>query len=270
MIELFEQELKSFERHSSKGNQLKWKCDNIWYKADYAGYESLAEYVVSGLLKKSSLKSEEYVRYGLDQAKYKRNMFNASSSTHFLEEDWQIITLERLYKNYCNRSLYNSVWSIEDVTSRFCFLVGEIRKITGIQDFDKYLATLFTLDAMFLNEDRHFHNIAVLMNGSGEYRLCPIFDNGASLLSDITIDYPMGTDVMELIPEVKAKSISRDFDEQLNIAEKVCGSTLSFSFAPKDVDKLLEDAGYFYDEKTIERVRLIMYQQIRKYKYLFH
>ena len=42
--------------HTSKGDQLKWKIDDRWYKADYMGYEGLVEYVVSRLLEKSSLK----------------------------------------------------------------------------------------------------------------------------------------------------------------------------------------------------------------------
>ena len=41
----------------------------------------------------------------------------------------------------------------------------------------------------FLNEDRHTHNITVLMNGKGDYAYCPIFDNGAGLLADTTMDY---------------------------------------------------------------------------------
>ena len=27
--------------HTSKGDQLKWKIDDRWYKADYMGYEGL-------------------------------------------------------------------------------------------------------------------------------------------------------------------------------------------------------------------------------------
>ena len=59
MIELFENNLKTQNRQSSKGNQLKWESDGIWYKADYTGYEGLSEYVVSELLRKSSLLPEE-------------------------------------------------------------------------------------------------------------------------------------------------------------------------------------------------------------------
>ena len=44
MIELFEQNIRTNDRQSSKGNQLKWKNDGKWYKADYTGYEGLAEY----------------------------------------------------------------------------------------------------------------------------------------------------------------------------------------------------------------------------------
>ena len=44
MIELFEQNIRTNERQSSKGNQLKWENKGIWYKADYTGYEGLADY----------------------------------------------------------------------------------------------------------------------------------------------------------------------------------------------------------------------------------
>lgn len=61
MIELFEQNIKTEARQSSKGNQLKWLNDGIWYKADYMGYEALAEYIVSQLLMKSSLSEQDFV-----------------------------------------------------------------------------------------------------------------------------------------------------------------------------------------------------------------
>ena len=63
--------------------------------------------------------------------------------------------------------------------------------MTGLKNFGVYLNKLFTIDAFFLNEDRHTHNIAVLMNEKGEFAYCPIFDNGAGLLSDTLMDYPL-------------------------------------------------------------------------------
>lgn len=53
MIELFAQNERTADRQSSKGNQLKWEKDGIWYKADSAGYEGLAEYMVSHLVMRS-------------------------------------------------------------------------------------------------------------------------------------------------------------------------------------------------------------------------
>lgn len=63
MVELFEQDIRTIDRQSSKGNQLKWENNGVWYKADYIGYEGLAEYVISHLLQKSTLAAEEYVLY---------------------------------------------------------------------------------------------------------------------------------------------------------------------------------------------------------------
>ena len=50
MVRLEKADLYVENRKSSKGNQLKWRKDNLWYKADYTGYEGLAEYLVSELL----------------------------------------------------------------------------------------------------------------------------------------------------------------------------------------------------------------------------
>ncbi len=61
MVELFEKELNMPDRKSSKGNQLKFCRDNIWYKADYLGYEGLVEYTVSKLLGLSDLEKDEFV-----------------------------------------------------------------------------------------------------------------------------------------------------------------------------------------------------------------
>ena len=40
----------------------------------------------------------------------------------------------------------------------------QVERITGLKDFGIYLNKLLTIDALFVNEDRHMHNIAVLMN----------------------------------------------------------------------------------------------------------
>lgn len=233
MIELFEQNERRIDRQSSKGNQLKWENEGIWYKADQTGYEGLAEYIISHLLLKSDLDRDEYVLYDCEEIKYKSKIYRGARSASFLKDDWQIVTLERLVKN-----------------------------------FGVYLSKLFTIDAFFLNEDRHMHNIAVLMNGEGEFAYCPIFDNGAALLSDTTMDYPMDGDIYEMMREVESKTISFDFDEQLDIAEALYGDNLKFTFTKKDVQELLDEA-VIYTKEERDRIERVIYAQMHKYTYLF-
>ena len=86
------------------------------------------------------------------------------------------------------------MYRIPDHEERLRFLVQQVERMTGLQNFGVYMNKLLTIDAFFLNEDRHMHNIAVLMNGKGDYAYCPIFDNGAGLLADTTMDYPLDQD----------------------------------------------------------------------------
>lgn len=268
MVELFEQNERQNDRQSSKGNQLKWKNDGIWYKADYTGYEGLAEYMISHLLQRSSLRPNEFVLYEPEQIKYKSVVYSGVKSDNFLEEGWQLITLERLFKVFFGQNLYQSIFRIPDVEMRLLFLVEQVERVTKLPDFGAYMNKLFTIDAVFLNEDRHTHNIAILMNQDGKFAYCPIFDNGAGLLADTTLDYPMGQDVYMQMQEVCAKTISPDFDEQLDVSEKLYGNRLKFYFNPKDVSDLLDGIKiYSSDEKN--RVKDILLTQMKKYAYLF-
>lgn len=268
MIKLFEQNIRTNDRQSSKGNQLKWENEGIWYKADYTGYEGLAEYMISHLLKKSTLTENEFVCYNLEKIKYGTVIYNGVKSKNFPSEDWQIITLERLFRNFFGESLYKSLYRIPEHKERLQFLVQQVERMTGLRNFGIYINKLLTIDAFFLNEDRHTHNIAVLMNGKGDYAYCPIFDNGAGLLSDTTMDYPLSGDVYALMDSVQSKTICGEFDEQLDISEALYKTNLKFQFTKKDVTELLADAEDYSDESR-NRVEMIIFAQMRKYTYLF-
>lgn len=268
MVELFEQDERQNNRQSSKGNQLKWNNNGIWYKADYTGYEGLAEYMISHLLLKSSLRQDEFVLYEPEQVRYKDAVYSGVKSNNFLEKDWQLITLERLFKTFFGQNLYQSIFRISDPEKRLIFLVEQVERVTNLSDFGVYMNKLFTIDAFFLNEDRHTHNIAILMNKDGRFAYSPIFDNGAGLLADTSLDYPLGKDVYLQIKEVRAKTISADFDEQLDLSEKLYGNHLKFHFRTKDVSDLLDEISiYSHEEK--DRVRDILLSQMKKYAYLF-
>lgn len=268
MIELFEQDVQSISRQSSKGNQLKWKNQDMWYKADYTGYEGLAEYVVSKLIESSTLPENLKASYDLEEIRYKSSIYQGVQSKNFLEEGWSLITLERLFHSMFGGSLYKALFQIEDHKDRLIFLVNQVERITGIQAFGCYMNQVLTIDALFLNEDRHTHNLAILMNGQGEFELCPIFDHGAALLSDTTLDYPLTEDVIQLVDEVKAKTISVDFEEQLDISEELYGENLKFSFSKREVERILGSVTE-YSVEEVTRVKEILYLQMRKYPYLF-
>ena len=268
MIELFEQDLHGMDRQSSKGNQLKWKNKDKWYKADYLGYEGLVEYLVSHLLLRSSLTEEEVTLYETEQIRYQGNIYSGCVSQSFLREGEQLLTLERLFRNETGHSFYLSVFSVRNHFERFSYLVNQTERYTQLNGVGEYLAKLMTIDMLFLNEDRHLHNIAVIEDANGSYRFSPVFDLGAGLLSDTRLEYPQGQDVYDMVKRVKAKTISDDFEEQEEIASSTYGTTVRFSFTQKDVEELLIQEQY-YPEDTKNRVRTILFEQMRKYPYLF-
>lgn len=268
MVELFEGDIQGNKRQSSKGNQLKWNSGENWYKADYAGYEGLAEYMVSNLLGHSNLRPGEYVLYETEEIWYKEQLYRGCKSRNFLKKGWQLITLERLFQMQFGESLYKSIYRIRDYEGRLKFLVEQTQRMTGLQDFGKYMSRMLAVDALFLNEDRHTHNIAVLWNGEQEYDYCPLFDQGAALLADTTMDYPMGLDVIDLLAKAEARTFCCSFEEQLDIAERLYGDEIRFSFGEREIEELLR-AEQVYPQEIKQRVSTILLQQRRKYQYLF-
>ena len=267
MVRLFDADIKTTDRKSSKGNQLKFERDGFWYKADNLGYEGLSECVVAALLHKSSLDEKEFADYEPETIEYNGINYRGCKSRDFTE-GWKLITLERLFLQTYGTSLNKLIYSTYDHTERLRLIVDQTERITGISDFGPYMNKLLTLDALFLNEDRHTHNMAVLMNDMREFRLCPVFDNGGTLLSDTRMDYPLGRDVYEQMGQVRPKTFGETFEEQLEISEKLYGSNISFTYSEKDVDSALERLSDYNTEEK-ERVKEIILQTRRKYGYLF-
>jgi hypothetical protein len=267
MTEFFSEEIQMQNRRSSKGNQLKFERNHVWYKADYLGYEGLVEYVVSKLLRYSSLQGLEYVDYELEQITYNGQVFNACKSQDFTG-GWQLITLERLLTQVFGRGLNQVVYAIEDHTERLKKLTELVEQVTGIRDFGMYMAKLITIDTFFLNEDRHAHNLAVLTKDLKEFRLCPVFDNGAALLSDTMLDYPEGRDPLQMKHQTKRKTFCDSFDEQLETAEALYGMQMRFQFRYNEVKAILDQAD-IYTAEIRKRVLDLVMSQKSQYQYLF-
>lgn len=249
---------------SSKGNQYKWLEDGYWHKLDYLGYESLVEIVVSKLLKRTNVK--HFVPYYHEEVAYDEEVENACISENFLGEGEELITIERLIQQMKGVSISKLLVG-KPLEEKITTLVEIVEEITGIEKFGMYLTLLLEVDAFFLNEDRHTHNIAVIRTKERRYKLCPIFDNGAGLFSDTNTDYQMGKSLDACYDSVEAKPFDRDFDEQMDAAEGIYGQQFWIEFSTREVEDALDELRDYYDNSTIERVLEILRIQYRKYEY---
>lgn len=252
---------------SSKGNQEKWQENGRWYKADQFGYEALAETAVSSLLENSSIEAETpftFVRYRMEKIYIHGREKTACSSENFLRPGQSIITVSHLLKNTHTLPVRRQFERLGSDVKRIQYLAEEVKALTGLEHFPEYLTLLFEIDALFMNDDRHLNNIAVIEE-NGKYSYCPVFDNGAALLSNTQM---LGMDISPagLIPTVKARPFNTTFNRQAGSAEKLYGRQLQIRRPGADelkklMDPMLEyyparDRGYIRDRvETVLRTR---------------
>ena len=160
------------------------------------------------------------------------------------------------------------LWKMDDAEQRLRFLEEQVERMTGLRGFGIYLNKLLTIDAIFLNEDRHTHNIAVLMNGAGMFKYCPIFDNGLSLLSDLN-DYPLTDDLYTCIERVQAKPFDSDHVEQVTAAEQLYGRQLTFRISHGELRSELNLLSEAYSPDILQRAERVLLEQKRKHSWLF-
>lgn len=190
---------------SSLGVESKYYKDGYWYKQDISGYEGLAEETCSMILRYSNV--EDYVEY-------EACMINGKSgcrSKNFLKEGESIVTFKRLYEIACGGDLTDRVYTIRDVKERIEFVIDFVKEYAQI-DCRRYLSNILSFDMLVLNTDRHFHNLALIRTKNG-YRECPVFDNGASFLSNYGI-FPPDEEIEELVTHAAAKPFSGSFEQQ--------------------------------------------------------
>jgi len=255
------------EGHSSKGNQPKLYDGEYWYKADHMGYEALAEVLTGRLLGHSN--EQDFVRYEPVLIREDGRTYTGCRSRSFQGNDEMLVPLERLYRAYYGQSLAKKLATMPEAEEQIAFTVEFVEKVTGLSGFGQYLCTLLELDAFILNEDRHTNNIAVLRNEkTGQFRPCPIFDNGLSFLSDAK-DYPLDGDIFAEIQRVEAKPFSGDFMTQVEAAAALYGSRLHFDLSAEAMEQCFDGMWEYYPAEVINRVQRILHEQRRKYQYLF-
>ena len=268
VIEIEKEHILTGTGHSSKGNQLKWEVDGYWYKADAFGFESLSEVVISRLLQHSNIKN--FVEYEPVTIIYKGKSYRGCRSKNFRRNKEELVTLERLSRQYTGFSLARELGRISDIEQRILYVTELVENVTGLEGFGEYLSKMLEIDAFFLNEDRHTNNIALLYDSEKkEYGFCPFFDMGLSLFSDTREAYPIEKDFEDCRKAIAAKPFSRDFDEQMDVAEQLFGSHLKFYFSEKTMADILGELQTLYRKEEIERVEGVLRNQMRKYQYMF-
>lgn len=211
---------------SSKGNQEKWTDGGRWYKVDQFGYEGLAETVVSRLLERSNVEESgfRFVSYRMERMNVHGRERTGCSSENFLRPGQAIVTLGHLIKRADPETQGKLSSGRLGLRKRMEHLAGFTAEMTGLKEFARYLALLLEIDALFLNEDRHLNNVAVL-SCSGAYDYCPIFDNGASLLSNLQTA-PADIVPSALISTARARPFLTTFNRQTAAARELAGPQL--------------------------------------------
>lgn len=235
---------------SSKGNQEKWldSDSNRWYKLDQFGYEALAETLISVLLEKSNIETDmpfTFVRYRMEKLHVHGRERTGCVSENFLRPGQSLITANRLLTNTLGAPLKQKLLQLPSDKRRIAFLAEATAEVTKLKEFPRYLTLLFEVDALFCNDDRHLNNIAVIEEG-GRYDYCPIFDNGAGLLSNTQLSQ-MDIDPKALISVLKARPFNTTFTRQMNAARSLYGKQLLMpALSAEDIRKAVQPLLEYY------------------------
>ena len=163
----------------SKGNQRKWYKDSTWYKADFLGYEGLAEHICSCLLESSNVKAFAKYQAVLIQELDgpKEELLPGCMSPDFgniITGDTLLLQLPEKHNVWLNPT--GLVW-----TDLLLFCEG-IRLYFGA-DIVCEMKQMLSFDIIVGNEDRILRNFG-LQETDGVFAFAPLFDHGLSLLSD--------------------------------------------------------------------------------------
>ena len=258
---------------SSKGNQEKWydKETNAWYKLDRIGFEALSEAVACEILRKySNIEKElgyQIVPYRIDSVDVHKAKRNASISPNFLKEGQSIQTAYHILKRVLGSEYQKVLADEKTIPNRLKKIVDTIEAISGLQNFGQYLTLLFEVDALIANEDRHLNNIAIIEE-SGTYQYCPLFDNGEGFMLD-NVKYPFDVETKGLMKHLRAKPFQCRFGTLLSAARELYGTQLKITCTADEISEVIEAYLEWYQPMfrpfLKDRILDVMILQMKKY-----
>ena len=170
------------------------------------------------------------------------------SSKNFLKGGQSIITLSHLFSRQLSTSIKDKLEKLTSDKKRIQYLAEATAEYTGLKEFPQYLTLLFEVDALFLNDDRHLNNIAVIEQ-NGKLKYCTIFDNGAGLFSNTQFS-PMDIDPKGLIKDIVARPFNTSFTRQMNTARALYGEQLKMpKLTREEITELLKPMLEYYAER---------------------
>ena len=243
---------------SAKGDQEKWFENGTWYKLDMYGYESLAEVFVANILQYVSIDVCGFlgnrVKYEIGKVLVNNQERVYCSSSNFLEEGESLITLNRLLTLHLGYPLETQLESMSSDKQRIKFLAEKTKEITGLKKFPEYLTLLFEIDSLFLNESRQLNNITVIEK-NGNYRYSPIFNNGATVLSNF-VSAPSDVEPKSLVATAVAKPFNTTFNRQVKSAQGLYGRQIgNINITEDKMNKVLDTLLPYYPEQKRELIR---------------
>lgn len=245
----------NYTKTTSQGTQTKYRDrDGNWLKLDFHGYEGASEFVACEVLRvccpyafATYTPIEEAKRTGCISRPF-------VTDNEIIVPAWKLITQYDLELSLRKQKRDNS--TVERVKS----FVEFIETTTGIYGFGAYLTFVFEFDSLIRNEDRHLNNICVLRKPEG-YELCPIFDNGLSLLSD-TAAYPYSAPPQYLLRKVKAMPFSSSFEKQVKAAEELYGKQLQIDVSKLDFARMRRTIASVYSDPRVLRCVAVLETQL--------
>ena len=170
------------------------------------------------------------------------------SSKNFLHPGQALITINRLLSSYLGKPLREKLVRLPSDKKRIAYLAEATAELTGLELFPQYLTLLFEVDALFCNDDRHLNNIAVIEQ-NGKFDYCPIFDNGAGLLSNTQLSQ---MDILPpaLISALQARPFNTTFTRQMNTARSLYGMQLVMpKLTTSDIREVLGPVLNYYPQR---------------------
>lgn len=158
-------------------------------------------------------------------------------SENFLKEEETLVTFGKHYKSYNDKITYDKL-------------------INDFPQFQEEINQTLIFDFIVNNIDRHFNNFGYIVNG--KIRYCPIFDNGLSLYSDLSLEDIRAINKNKYIQKRydKSKPFEKKHKSQIKLINKLPNINLNNTNEDfKNIIKKYED--YLGDERVLAMCNLL-------------